>query len=207
MYNPKHFQNVTPHQIQSLIKQHPFATVLSYPKNSTIHINHLPVLCKCEKPENQILIGHMAKMNPQWQHFKDEPKATVIIHGPQTYITPTWYQSGCDVPTWNYAVAHLHGKMNLVEDYEKQIVILKLLSEHFEKSNPNPWNFELPEDLRDQKVLTSSIVSFEFQIEHIDAKFKLSQNRSEADRQGVIEGLSTRDDDMSQQIRTLMTEI
>lgn len=204
MYNPKHFKNGSANQVHEFIKLHPFATVLSYPENSAPHINHLPVLFKSEDPEEKILIGHMAKMNPQWHHFKHQPHATVIIHGPHTYITPTWYKSGCDVPTWNYAVAHLNGKMKIIEGYDEQITILKLLSAHFEKSTPHPWEFELPEDLRDPQTLTSAIVSFEFQIEHIDAKFKLSQNRSDADKQGVIEGLSSRQDDMSQKIRDMM---
>ena len=204
MYSPKQFQNADSQQTRSLIQNYPFATVLSYTENSDPFINHLPVLFKSADPNENVLIGHMAKMNPQWQHFQHNPKATLLIHGPQTYITPTWYKSGCDVPTWNYAVVHLQGRMKLIEDFDSQILILKHLANHFEKDNPKPWVFELPDDLRDPQVLTRSIVSFEFQIEKINAKFKLSQNRQEEDKQGVIEGLSTRRDDMSHAIRKMM---
>jgi transcriptional regulator len=147
----------------------------------------------------------MAKANPQWKHFKENPECTIIINGEHTYISPRWYQSGRDVPTWNYAVAHLHGKIELVEDFNGQVDILKQLSTCFEKPSNTPWEFELPSDLLNEKALTGAIISFKFRPEKIEAKFKLSQNRSPEDRQGVIEGLGEeRTDDMSAVIREMM---
>lgn len=148
----------------------------------------------------------MAKRNPQWIHFKENPNATVIVQGPHTYITPKWYKSGRDVPTWNYAVAHLQGKVELIESFSEQIEVLKQLTYFFEKSNTKPWEFELPDDLLDEKALTSAIISFRFIIEKIDAKFKLSQNRSAEDKAGVIEGLNERTDEMSRAVRKMMIE-
>lgn len=206
MYLPKHFSQADELKVKKLIEQNGFATVLSYPKNEKPFINHLPIMFSSRPGNEKILIGHMAKRNPQWQHFKENPDSTLIINGGRTYITPRWYKSGRDVPTWNYAVAHLHGKMELVESFDGQIEILKQLSHFFESPSPTPWDFELPDDLLDESALTSAIISFNFHIETIEAKFKLSQNRSAEDRHGVIEGLLERTDDMSRLVRTMMVE-
>lgn len=92
----------------------------------------------------------MSKQNPQWRHFIDNPNATFVVQGPHTYITPKWYKFGCDVPTWNYAVAHLQGKVEMVESFSEQVEILKQLTCFFEKSNRSPWEFKLPDDLLDE---------------------------------------------------------
>lgn len=206
MYLPKHFSQAEEVRVRTLIQQNGFATILSFPKNERPFINHLPIIFSSTDGEEKILIGHIAKRNPQWTHFQENSDCTMIISGGHTYITPRWYKSGRDVPTWNYAVAHLHGKIELVEAFDEQVEILKQLTTHFEKQSSIPWEFELPDDLQDETSLTSSIISFRFHIEKIDAKFKLSQNRSKEDRDGVIEGLSERSDDMSKSVREMMLE-
>lgn len=206
MYLPKHFSPNEEEKVRKLVEQNGFATVLSFPKNSRPFINHLPVIFSTEAGQKKTIIGHMAKRNPQWGHFKENPDCTLIINGGHTYITPRWYKSGRDVPTWNYAVAHLHGKIELIESFEGQIKILKQLSEFFEKPSATPWEFELPDDLLDESALTSAIISFKFHIETVEAKFKLSQNRPQEDKDGVIEGLLERTDDMSRSVRKMMME-
>lgn len=206
MYLPKHFSINEKARIKRLIEKNSFVTILSYPKDSRPFINHLPVIFSSGPNEEDILIGHMAKRNPQWMHFKDDPSATIIVQGPHTYITPRWYKSGRDVPTWNYAVVHLQGRVELVESFPEQIEVLKQLTHFFEKSNMTPWEFELPDDLLDEKTLTSAIISFRFKIEKTDAKFKLSQNRSVEDKAGVIDGLNERADEMSRAVREMMIE-
>ncbi len=139
-------------------------------------------------------------------HFKTNPQCTIIVNGEHSYITPRWYRSGRDVPTWNYAVAHLHGNIELVESFADQVEILKQLTVFFESTSPSPWKFELPDDLLNESALTAAIISFKFHVEKIEAKFKLSQNRSKADRMGVIDGLRERNDDMSKAICRMMFE-
>lgn len=206
MYLPTPFLQKEELKVKKLIDQNSFATIISYPKNKRPFINHLPVIFSSCPGEDKILIGHMARKNPQWMHFKDHPESTVLIHGAHTYVTPQWYKSSRDVPTWNYAVVHLHGKMELVESFTEQMEILKQLSNFFENPSSRPWEFELPEDLLDEAALTSAIISFKFHIEETEAKFKLSQNRTAEDRQGVIDGLLERTDDMSQLVREMMME-
>jgi len=204
MYLPKNFSPEDESKVRSLIEQNGFITLLSFPKNEESYINHLPVIFSSKLGEEKILIGHMAKQNLQWRHFAENPKATIIVQGPHTYITPSWYTSGRDVPTWNYAVAHLYGKIELVESFNEQVEILRQLTDYYEKSQVNPWRFELPEDLAKESTLTSAIISFRFVIERTEAKFKLSQNRNPIDQNGVIEGLNERKDDMSRRIQEMM---
>jgi transcriptional regulator len=204
MYTPKHFSLDEWRQISEIIRQNSFATVLSFPENENPYINHIPIIFETESGPQSTLIGHMAKRNPQWIHFKNNPDCTLIFHGPHAYITPLWYKSGRDVPTWNYAAVHFLGKIEILDGFRDQIEILKKLTRFFEGEKPGAWEFELPDDLMDEAALTSAIVSFRFRIEKIEAKIKLSQNRNEADRQGVIDGLEQRPDEMSQAIRQMM---
>ncbi len=208
MYLPKHFSQSDYEKVKKLIERNGFATILSFPKNERLFINHLPLIFSSTIGEQEVLIGHLAKANPQWKHFKENSECTIIINGEHTYISPRWYKSGRDVPTWNYAVAHLHGKIELVEDFDGQVDILKQLSTYFESPSKTPWKFELPSDLLTEKALAGAIISFKFRPEKIDAKFKLSQNRSPEDRQGVIEGLAfERTDEMSAAICEMMRKL
>jgi transcriptional regulator len=205
VYLPKHFSQANFEKVKSLIEENSFATILSFPEGAKTFINHLPVIFN-SKSTDDIMIGHMSKRNRQWLHFKNNPDCTMIFQGGHTYITPKWYRSGRDVPTWNYAIVHLHGKIEVVETYNEQIEILKKLTLHYEKDNLEPWEFSMPEDLAQESVLTASIVSFRFKIENIEAKFKLSQNRSKDDQQGIIEGLKKRTDEMSKLVLRMMQE-
>jgi transcriptional regulator len=206
MYLPKYFAPKNQQKIRELISRNSFAVLISFPKESTPLISHLPVIFSSKPGEENILIGHMAKANFHWKYFKKNPDGMIIINGEHTYITPRWYSSP-SVPTWNYAVAHLYGKIELIEGFAKQVQILKELASFFEKSSPSPWKFNLPEGLDKENVLTASIISFKFHIEKIDAKFKLSQNRDKTDRAGVLDGLQKeRADDMSAAVRKLMLE-
>ncbi|PWU21486.1 MAG: hypothetical protein C5B49_02555 [Bdellovibrio sp.] len=206
MYLPKHFSMEDDSKVRDLIASNGFVTALSFPDNTSPYINHFPVMFSQTPSQENVIVGHMAKKNPQWTHFQNNPNCILIVTGPHTYITPRWYKSGRDVPTWNYAVAHLHGKIELVEAFTEQVEILRQLSSFYERPGPKQWEFELPDDLLDEATLTAAIISFRFHIESIEAKFKLSQNRPEIDRQGIIEGLRERTDDLSRSIRELMIE-
>lgn len=203
MYTPKHFA-VDGEMVRKIIEENGFATILSFPEGEPPFINHLPLMFG-DSPE--ILLGHMSRKNPQWMHFKKNPRCTALIHGPHAYITPRWYKSGRDVPTWNYAAVHLHGRVELIEDFAGQKDVLEKLSEFYERASATPWEFELPEDLASGETLTAAIVSFKFMIEKTEAKFKLSQNRPAQDRAGVIEGLLERTDDESARVRAIMIEL
>jgi transcriptional regulator len=206
MYLPKHFNEKDLNRIELLIKSYPFMTLISLDAETGPSINHLPLIVDSQVKDEIELLGHMSRSNPQWRIFQKNSKAVAIVNGPNTYITPTWYKSGRDVPTWNYAMVHLYGEVTLIEDFHSQVEVLKKITEYFERNEPSPWNFELPSDLNEEALLTQAIVSFKFKVERIEAKFKLSQNRKQEDKNGVIEGLALRSDEMSKAIQALMLE-
>lgn len=188
MYNPEHFKNLDLDKLFKVIDDYPFATIISDDE-----VNHLPLY-----RDGMKLVGHMSRKNP----LALGKKVKVVFHGPHTYINSSWYTKN-DVPTWNYVVVHVSGSLKLIEDAPGILKILKFSNDHINGLYPDKWDMYVPEDLRGSN-LTNAIVGFEISIEHMEGKFKLSQNRSEADQQGVIQGLSKRSDDMDRKIKELM---
>lgn len=203
MYIAGHFAPREKQQILELVQSYPFVTAISKDSAGLLSISHIPVVTETEGDEIKSVKGHFSLRNPQVGHLKADPQVTLIFHGPHTYITPTWYQSGRDVPTWNYGVVHIHGKLELSSSFENICTNLQELTKVFEHG-PDAWQFELPSDLASPEQLTSAIIAFTVRPEKIEAKFKLSQNRPMMDRLGVIDGLGLRNDEMSREIQTMM---
>src|SRR3954470_2539732 len=105
MYLPSFFKENDPATLYALMRENPFATLITVADGAPF-VGHLPLLVR----DGEIL-GHMARANPQWRQF---PEVTAIFHGPHTYVSPTWYTSEGQVPTWNYAVVHARGRAELV---------------------------------------------------------------------------------------------
>jgi transcriptional regulator len=202
MYNPQRFKSDDINEVFDLMDQNPFATVVSVVEGHPL-VSHLPLTPQMvgEKIE---LIGHLARANPHWKSLANS-YTVVIFHGPQTYITPKWYAEN-DVPTWNYSTVHVTGKIELIESYEGIVECLQDLTAHVERHWPSGWEFLIPDELKGD-ILTRSIVGFRIKVEEIQFKKKLSQNRTEADRAGVLIGLETRDDDNSQSVLKEMKKL
>jgi len=188
VYIPSYTKNTDTNDIVKLIQEHSFATLISLDNSQNFSITHLPVLVETEGEHITKIVTHMAANNPQAKHLLGNPMATLVFQGAHTYISPRWYRSGRDVPTWNYEVVHISGKVNIISDFDGLIDILKKTSSHYE--GPEGWAFELPSDLVDPKILCRAIVGIELIPEKIEAKSKLGQNRSREDQIGVIEGLT-----------------
>lgn len=141
--------------------------------------------------ERGVLQGHFARNNDHWRHV-DGRAALVIARGPDSYVTPSWYRSkaqhGRVVPTWNYAVAHVHGVLTIHDDADWVAALVRRLTDHHEGQRPVPWSVDdAPQRFVEGQL--RAIVGVELAIERIEAKFKFSQNRPEADIDGVVEGL------------------
>lgn len=191
-YNPTRYQATDQNEAFSLMEEYPFATIINIHDNKPF-VSHLPLTPK--KIESGIeLIGHLARANPHWRHLQNS-ETTVIFHGPHTYITPKWYAEN-DVPTWNYSTAHITGRAQLIEDEGGILDCLRDLTAHVEHRWPSGWELFVPDDLAGD-ILTKSIVGFKITIDKINFKKKLSQNRTPADRAGVLRGLETRTDEHS----------
>ena len=190
-------------QITNLMKAFPFATLVSKNHEGQPFFSHIPVFSEVVGNEVKVVRGHLALRNPHVGYLQRDSKVTLIFHGPHTYITPNWYRAGKDVPTWNYCVVHVHGQLILQSSFEEICTNLKELTAEFEKG-VGAWEFDLPEDLVAPEDLTKAIVAFSIVPEKIEAKFKLGKNRSVEDQIGIVEGLTTRSDDMSRAILELM---
>lgn len=154
----------------------------------------LPFEYDSAEGEYGTLIGHVARANPHWQE-KVFGEAMVIVRGPDAYITPSWYPTKAQhhrvVPTWNYITAHIYGELVVHDDAkwtEKQI---RRLTDRHEAGNADPWSIDqAPAEFIE--TLLQAVVGVEVLISRIEAKFKLSQNQSAENIEGVIGGLSAR---------------
>jgi transcriptional regulator len=138
------------------------------------------------------VLGHIAIANSQWQTAAADAEALAIVHGPQAYISPSWYESkyrhGRVVPTWNYETVHLTGKVTFHTDHEWKRALVTRLTRLHEGQREHPWAvLDAPAEYIDGQL--RAIVGVELLVTSVEAKQKLSQNRSELDRRGVVAGL------------------
>ena len=186
LYTPTHFTAHDRAAIARLMHERAFATLIT-PAAPEPLVSHLPLLLVPGCEPHGTLIGHFARANPHWQHVPGV-QSMAIFHGPHAYISPSWYGAPERmVPTWNYASVHAHGTLEIVEDAAQARGIMDALVHRFEAARAEPWKFE--RDARERDALMAAIVPFRFRIRRIDAKFKLSQNRSRDDRARVIAAL------------------
>jgi transcriptional regulator len=156
----------------------------------------LPLVFDPDEGEHGVLRGHVARNNDQWRQ-RAIGEALVIVHGPDAYITPSWYASksehGRVVPTWNYLTAHVYGELRTHDDPEWLDAHVRGLTALQESAEPTPWSVDdapaafVAGQLR-------AIVGIEVVISRVEAKVKMSQNRPPADVEGVVAGLRARGD-------------
>jgi len=201
MYSPTHFQIEDPATIQALMRRHSFATVITH-DGSAPFATHMPVLHHAEGGTHGTLITHMARANPQWRHFAEGREVVIIFHGPHAYISPNWYETRPMVPTWNYATVHAYGVPHVIEDKAALRTMLRELVDTFEAGQPQPYGDALTDDYIDH--LSPGIVGLEIPIARLEAKFKLSQNRTPADQAGVIAALKKSADQTERELAEMM---
>lgn len=186
IYTPSHFDVSERAAIARLMHDHPFATVVT-PVAPEPLISHLPLLLVAGCEPHGTLLGHMARANPHWRDAA-RAESIAIFHGPHAYVSPAWYAEPAQaVPTWNYAVVHASGTLDVIEDPVETRRILDALVHRFEAHREAPWQFAMPERQRD--ALVGGIVAFRMRIRRLTAKFKLSQNRSAGDHARVASAL------------------
>jgi transcriptional regulator len=186
VYIPRPFALREPAQVARLVAEHPFATLVTA-SGAEPQLSHVPLQFDPADGPHGTLLGHMARANPHWQHFGDGP-SVAIFHGPHAYVSPSWYaEPAAAVPTWNYCVAHLHGPAELMDTDRDKRALLDAMVQRYERGRAQPWRLQL--EGRALEALLGAIVGFRLRIERVEAKFKLSQNRSVEDRERVIEKL------------------
>lgn len=192
MYLPEIFEEKDPQKLYQLIQDYPFATLISQ-SSEGLDANHLPFkLIRDEQNQTAILLAHIARNNPLHMQIPNGTEVLIIFHGEQGYISPNWYPSKQQhhqhVPTWNYQVVHVKGKIQFFSDEKALRGILAKLTRTHEANQPVPWKMsDAPAEYITQQL--QGIVGIEIQITRITGKFKLSQNREKTDALGVVDRL------------------
>lgn len=202
MYIPASFGWKDQDAILDFVRQHNFAVLVTNGADGRPRATHLPF--SIELTENKLkLTAHLSKANPQWREFEGQ-EVLVIFNGPHAYISPANYEKQQNVPTWNYIAVHVYGAINIVTDEARGYEILEAMMRESEPEFLKQWA-TLSEAYKSD--LYSGIVPFEITITNIEAKHKLSQNKTAAERENIINDLSAQEGTPAQEIAAAMKKI
>jgi len=190
MYRPAHFAEPSTDALHAFIGEHPFGLLVSLDDDGPV-ADPLPFLLQPEPGPFGTLLGHVARANPLWR-VAAGTSVLAIFNGPQAYVSPSWYASKAAthkvVPTWNYTVVHAHGVLEAVDDAPWLRALVGRLTDRHEAARAAPWAVhDAPADYVQQML--RAIVGIRIPVARLVGKWKVSQNRSEADRLGVAAGL------------------
>jgi transcriptional regulator len=195
MYTPKNFVVENVGEVHALMRARPFAILVTQGTDGLM-ATHLPTVLKVDgKAPLGRIDCHVARPNPHWRSFAPEADALMIFQGPEAYIRPGWYPSKAEhakvVPTWNYAVTHAYGRLEVVQDQAWLLAHVSELTQQQEAPFAEPWSTgDAPESFL--AAMTRGIVGLTFTIARLEGKAKMSQNREPRDRAGVARGLTDR---------------
>jgi len=193
MYLPKHFEQPRIDTMHELMRTRPLATLVTL-SSSGLDANHIPLHLSDAPAPFGTLRGHVARANPMWSDFAKDVEVLAIFHGPDAYITPSWYatkkENGKVAPTWNYAVVHAYGVLRAFDNAAWVRAHLETLTDQHEAGFPKPWAVsDAPHEFTEK--LIESTVGIEIVLTKLTGKWKVSQNQSAQNQAGVIEGLSS----------------
>lgn len=198
MYIPKINLATDKDEIVAFMNQFSFATIVTAKDNKPI-ATHLPFLVS-SNDDNIVLTSHFAKANEQWKDIENY-NVLVIFSEPHAYISPKHYDKELNVPTWNYISIHAYGQGKLITDTENVFKVLENTIDNYETSYRQQWE-HFPSDYK--LKLSNGIVAFNVIVKDLQAKKKLSQNRSEIEKQKIIDTLSKSNDTNEQLIAEYM---
>lgn len=206
MYEPSHFKVDDREALFAVMRAHPLATLVTVGEGGLI-ANPVPFVLHADEGEQGVLRAHLARPNPQWKAIAAGAETLVIFTGTERYVSPAWYASkqehGKVVPTWNYVTVQVRGPARAIEDPVWLRAQLESLTRQQEAPRAEPWSVsDAPEPF--VAAQARGIVGIEIEIASLIGKFKLSQNRQEADKLGVLNGLSADPESESQAMATLV---
>lgn len=207
MYTPSAFREARLPELHAAIDEIAFASLVST-TGEGLQVSHIPLFLVPEEGPYGTLYGHVARANAH-AACKGAPSLAIFL-GPHAYISAGWYPGkqthGKEVPTWNYIAVHAHGTLETFEEPTALRELLTRLTERHERTMPSPWQLEdAPSDYIDR--LLGAIVGLRLPIERLEGKWKLSQNRTTADREGVLAGLDVLDDEASRRMAEAIRKV
>ena|ERR1700733_5043178 len=202
LYLPSHFNEPRVDVMRALMRARPLATLVTQCESGLV-ANHIPVQTVDDPAPLGRIRGHIERANPLWKDYRKDTQALAIFEGPQAYISPSFYPSklktGEVVPTWNYAVVHASGTLQFIQDTDWLREFVAGLTTTHEAPRAAPWKIQDAPPSYIDKML-KLIVGFEFSIGALQGKWKVSQNRAQADLEGVRHNLEIADDADSREI-------
>ena len=208
MYTPKHFEETRLEVLHGLMQQHALATLVTLTAQGLV-ANHIPLHLRIDGSSFGTLVGHVARSNPLWQDFDAATQVLAIFQGPDTYISPSWYatkpEHGKVVPTWNYAVVHASGALQVRDDPVWVRAQLHQLVDQHEARFAKPWGVDdAPRDYTDR--LINAIVGIEIPITQLTGKWKVSQNQPTVNQTSVVHGLQAQPGDEAAAMAALVKQ-
>jgi transcriptional regulator len=203
MHVPAVFAETDRDKLFDLIEQYSFGVLVTQ-VDGLPFATHLPFLLDRTQGAQGCLIGHMASANAQWKKAQAQT-ALAIFSGPHAYISPTWYESQQVVPTWNYAAVHVYGKIEIVDDPDALLEIVRKSVEFYEKNLPKPWSFDTTDKYIEQRL--RQIVGFRIEIAKIEGKWKMNQNYPEERRAKVVAALREQGGENALGVAEIMCEM
>lgn len=193
MYVPRHFREERRAVLVAALRASGLGTLTTL-NGGRLVASHLPFVLDEEGGAQGVLYGHLARANPQWRDFDPAVEALVSFVLADAYVSPSWYptkaETGKVVPTWNYIAVQASGPLTLIEDPAALRDLVGRLTETQEGGRPHPWSVDdAPADFT--AAMLRGIVGLRVEIASLSGAWKLSQNRSEADRAGVLQGLQS----------------
>ncbi len=192
MYIPKYYREEDRQKLLAFLRQNNFAALVTFDGEKPI-ATHIPVEV-VEKEDGWTIYGHISRANPQKKTF-GEQEALLIFQGAHTYISARWYAE-VDVPTWDYMIVHVYGKLREIQGEELRSVLSRLVQNH--ESNSSYRLEGLPQDLVQKEI--KGIIGFALDVTRIDAGYKLSQKKTDEERQNIVSELEKRGDEDSKEI-------
>ena len=192
MYQPPHFREDDAAIQHALMRAHPLGLLVTN-GSAGLEANLIPFVLDAITGEHGTLRGHLARPNPQWQQLDPAAEALVVFQGPEAYVTPSWYaakaESGKVVPTWNYAVVQVHGRIRTTDDPRWLRAQIEALTDQQEDRRARPWHVsDAPASYVEGQI--RGIVGIEIAISRIEGKWKASQNRPAQDQPNIVAGLN-----------------
>ena len=208
MYTPQHFAETRLPVLHGLMRRFPLATLVGTTARG-LDANHLPLVLDDSHGELGTLRGHVARSNPAWREIPAESEVLAVFQGDDRYISPSWYptkrEHGKVVPTWNYAVVHARGRIAWHDDPVWLRELVETLTNLHERANAAPWQVaDAPSEFVERQL--GNIVGFEIAINALEGKWKVSQNRTPAERAAVVAELRARGDAASLAMADLIAE-
>ena len=201
MYIPQHYKNENLDEVREFICQNSFGILVNQ-LDGRPWATHIPLELEKNDRGKEVLVGHIAKANPQWKSFQDRATVLCIFNGPHAYISSSWYKEE-EVPTWNYIAVHVYGKLSILTE-EATMEVLHRLVDKYEQHAKNPVSLQRMSSKTLRQV--KGVVGFQIEIETIQAAYKLSQTRAE-DHPRILAELKQRDDATSQAIAEQLSKI